>query len=140
MEKEGKIYEDATWGNIGKDIVPSRFYRAFRVEGPWNSDDESLWYDFNSEEKSEIVIDPELSNIVANVWGKAENFSTLSVTVTPNETLKGEYPLAQVKINEKFYDLGVLDNPLSLYMDKDYRISIIWSPELVETFRVIRLF
>ena len=36
----GDVYADATWGNIGKDIVPSRFYQAFMIEGRFQEDDE----------------------------------------------------------------------------------------------------
>lgn len=54
-----EIFNDVTWGNIGKDIVPSVFYQAYRVNGAWNGDDESLWYSFepgDGVDASEIAI------------------------------------------------------------------------------------
>lgn len=138
--EEVKIYEDATWGKIGKDIIPSRFYQVYKIEGPWLGDDESTWYEFDSEEKSEAVLEPAYPNYDVNKYGPTNSMEVVKVTITPNETLKAEYPKAQVKIDGKFYDLGILDNPVELYMDKDHKISIVWSPaELVESFRVIKL-
>lgn len=122
MENEVIIYEDAKWGKVGEDIVPSRFYQAYKVEGPWLGDDESTWYEFDSEEKSEIVLSVDGENLEA--------------TIKANASLSAEYPFAQVKIDGKFYDLGYIKNPVKFHMDKDHRISIIWSPELVESFRI----
>lgn len=139
-EDEVMVYDDATWGRTGQGIVPSRQYQVYRVPGPWLADDESAWYEFDSEEKSEVTIDPEYSNYASNKYGKTEYMEVVNVTVTPNETLKTQYPNAQVKIDGKFYDLGILDNPVEFVMSKDHKISIIWSPaELVESFRVVRL-
>lgn len=139
-ENEVKIYEDATWGLIGKGIVPSRLYQVYRVEGPWLGDDESTWYEFDSEEKSEATLDPEYPNYESNKYGQTAQMEVVKVTIVPNATLKSEYPQAQVRIDGKYYDLGILDNPIELYMDKDHRISILWStPDLVESFRVVRL-
>lgn len=135
---EVKIFDDATWGNYGKDIVPSRFYQAYKVFGPWNGDDESIWYSFDSENKSTISLDPELNNIVSNKWGMAIGDIELTVTVTPNETLKEKYPDAVVCLDGKYYDMGFLNNPIKLMMYGDHRLSIQWTPELVETFRICR--
>ena len=55
MNEEVKIYEDAAWGKYGKDIIPSRFYQVYKIEGPWLGDDESTWYEFDSEDKSATV-------------------------------------------------------------------------------------
>lgn len=60
------------------------------------------------------------------------------VTITPSQTLKSRYPYAVVTINGKEYDLKYLNNPIDLYMDKDYKISINWVwGSVVETFRII---
>lgn len=147
---EVKIYEDATWGKIGQDIIPSRFYQAYRVEGLFQGgDDEGMWYEFDNENKSTIVLDPVYPNYEWNKYGEVEEKKnedtgiqipqTISVTLTANSTLKGEYPNAIVKIDSKEYDLGILDNPVKLFMDRDHKISIFWAPGLVESFRVIKL-
>lgn len=140
MNEEVMIYEDATWGKIGKDIIPSRFYQVYKIEGPWLGDDESTWYEFDSENKSEATLEPVYPNYDGNKYGPTNSMEVVKVTVIPNETLKAEYPGAQVKIDGKFYDLGILDNPIELYMDKDHKISIVWATaELVESFRIIKL-
>ena len=140
MNEEVTIYEDATWGKIGKDIIPSRFYQVYKVEGPWLGDDESTWYEFDSENKSEAVLEPAYPNYEVNKYRPTNAMEIVKVTITPNETLKSEYPNAQVRIDGKYYDLAYLNNPVELYMDRDHRISIIWSAaELVESFRVISL-
>lgn len=139
MNEEVKIYDDAQWGNYGKDIIPSRFYQVYKVAGPWNGDDESLWYSFDSEDKSTISLDPELNNIVSNKYGMAIGNIELTVTITPNETLKSKYPDAVVRVDGVYHDLGFLNNPVTLLMTGDHRISIEWAPELVETFRLCRL-
>jgi hypothetical protein len=60
------------------------------------------------------------------------------ITITPSQTLKSRYPYAVVTINGKEYDLKYLNNPIDLYMDKDYKISINWVwGSVVETFRII---
>lgn len=140
MEKEVKIYEDATWGNIGKDIVPSRFYQVYRNNGLYQGgDDEGTWYNFESEDVSNITVTPTYPNYEWNKYGETKLGEEVSVTITPNSTLKGKYPDALVKIDGKFYDLKYLDNPVKLLMDKDYRISILWATDLVETFRIVCL-
>lgn len=145
-----KIYDDANWGLVGKDIVTSRFYQAFRVDGLYQGgDDEGTWYEFDSEEKSTISLDPTYPNYEFNKYGKVEEKfneesginlpQTISVTITANASLKSEHKNAIVKIDNKEYDLAILDNPVKLFMNKDHRISIFWTPELVERFRVIKL-
>lgn len=135
----GDVYADATWGNIGKDIVPSRFYQAFMIEGRFQEDDESLYYDFDSKDVSEISLSPEYENYEANKWGVTKLMEELEITITPNATLKSTYPDALVRIDGKEYDLAILDSPVKLLMSKDHRISIVWAPNLVETFRIITL-
>lgn len=131
--------ENANWGKYGSDIVPSRFFAAYRVEGTWQGDDESTWYSFDSPDKSTIVLDPEFPNYESNKYGKSPKMSEISVTITPNATLKTTYPEAQVRIDGAWYDLGILGSPLKFFMNKDHRVNIFWSPELVETFRVVTL-
>lgn len=134
-----EIYADVTWGNSGKDIVPSRFYQAFMISGRFQEDDESLYYDFNSKDVSSISLSPEYENYMANKYGVTKYMEEIELTITPNATLKSTYPTAIVKIDNKEYDLAVLDNPVKLLMSKDHRISIVWAPGLVETFRIITL-
>lgn len=133
------IYEDATWGTIGKDIVPSRFYQAFMIFGEFQGDDESMYYDFDSKDKSTISLDPEYENYEANKWGLTKDQEEIEVTITANSTLKSTYPDALVKIDGKDYDLAILDSPVKILMNKDHRISIVWATNLVETFRIIKL-
>lgn len=139
MEDEVTLYPDATWGNIGKDIVPSRFYQAFQIEGRFQWDDESLYYAFDNTNASEITLDPEYENYAANKWGTTKLMEEIEITITPNATLKSSYPDALVKIDGKEYDLAILDSAVSLVMNKDHRISIMWGPGVVETFRIITL-
>ena len=140
MNEEVKIYEDATWGKYGKDIIPSRFYQVYKIEGPWLGDDESTWYEFNSEDKSTAVLEPEYPNYEVNKYGLTEDMEVVKVTITPSEKLKSQYPDALVSIDGKFYDLCILNSPIELSMNKDHKISIVWSTaELVESFRVIKI-
>ena len=138
-DNETKIYEDATWGNKGKDIVPSRFYQVYKIEGPIFKDDEGIWYDFNSKDKSTVSLSPEYENFEFNKFGLTESMEELEVTITPNENLKNKYPNAIVNIDGKFYDLGILNNPLKLFMSKDHKVSILWEEGLVESYRFICL-
>lgn len=141
MNEEVKIYEDATWGKYGKDIIiPSRFYQVYKIEGPWLGDDESTWYEFDSENKSAAVLEPVYPNYEVNKYGLTGDKEVVKVTITPSEELKSQYPDALVSIDGKFYDLGILNNPIEFYMDKDHKVSIIWSTaELVESFRIIKI-
>lgn len=133
------IHDDAMWGNIGKDLIPSRFFAAYRVEGPWQADDESMWYSFDSEDKSTITIDPEYPNYEGNKYGLTADKEVVKVTIAVNANLKAAHPEANVRVDGKWYDLAHLDNALEFYMDRDHRINIFWGPGLVETFRVINL-
>ena len=136
------------WGPYGEDIVPSRFYQAYRVNGPWNADDESLWYSFepgDGVEPSEIaIVDLEddsktYGKIDANVYGKPGWEDVVKVTITVSEGLAESYPMAIVSIDGKEHDLAYLEEPFNLYMAHDHRISIFWAENLVETFRVVAL-
>lgn len=130
---------DTNWGTVGKDIVPSRFYQAFMIFGEFQGDDESLYYSFDSKDKSSITLSPEYENYEANKWGLTKNMEEIEITITPNSTLKSTYTDALVKIDGNEYDLAILNSPVKLLMNKDHRISIVWSANLVETFRIIKL-
>lgn len=63
---------------------------------------------------------------------------TVVATFTVSEDLAALYPKAIVSIDGKEYTLGVLDSPITFYMNRDHRVSINWIwNELVETFRII---
>jgi hypothetical protein len=53
MMDEVTIYDDATWGKYGKDLVPAPLYQVYRINGIWIGDDESLWYSFEPGEDAE---------------------------------------------------------------------------------------
>lgn len=136
------------WGPYGEDIVPSVYYQAFRVAGPWNSDDESLWYTFEPGEDVEpstiAIVDLEdeektYDKIIANLYGKPGWEDVVKVTITASEGLAELYPNAVVSIDGKEHDLEYISEPLELYMANNHRISIFWAPGLVETFRVVAL-
>lgn len=129
--------DNSKWGEIGHDI-PGKFYQVY-YGGKVLFDDESLYNAFpaNSEIKSSISVNPAMENYKANKYGLAEKFSEIAVTITVNEELKSKNPLAPVVIDGKYYDLNRLNSVVNFVMDKDHKISIIWSEELVETFRII---
>ena len=138
--------DDITWGKKGKDIIPSPIYQVYRISGVWTGDDESLWYSFepgDDMKPSEIAIvdanDEEITydKIEANKYGYAEG--VVKVKVTVSEDLAEAYPAALVDVDGKYYDLAYLDNPIEFYMNKNHRISIFWSEDLVETFRIVML-
>jgi hypothetical protein len=63
---------------------------------------------------------------------------TVVATFTVSGDLETLYPNAIVSIDGKEYTLGVLDSPITFYMNRDHRVSINWvCNELVETFRII---
>ncbi len=139
MNEDVKIYEDSTWGKTGKDIIPSRFYQVYKIEGTWLGDDESTWYGFDEDDHSTATISPEYPMYEANKIGLTKDMESVEVTIVPNENLVSKFPNAQVRIDYKYYDLGILNNPIKLHMDKDHKISIIWSSEIVESFRIIKI-
>jgi hypothetical protein len=145
---EVTIYDDATWGKHGKDIIPSPIYQVYRVKGAWNSDDESIWYSFDLSEglePSEIaIVDLEdetktYTKIEANKYGYTDDKEMVKVTITASESLAELYPAALVNIDGKLFDLNYLNNPIEFYMDKNHRVSIEWSDDLTETFRIVKL-
>jgi hypothetical protein len=70
--------------------------------------------------------------------GELVSSDVVEVTIAPSADLKTLHPGALVSIDGKEYTLGVLTNPITLYMNRDHRISINWiHNELVETFLII---
>lgn len=106
-------------------------------------------------EKGEIVVlkgNPdvyyECTNIVVTPNSKTtltldpstelKSSDTVVATFTVSGDLEALYPNAIVSIDGKEYTLGVLDSPITFYMNRDHRVSINWiCNELVETFRII---
>lgn len=129
--------DNATWGEVGHEI-PGKFYQVY-YGGNILSDDEGLYSSFraNSEVASSISIEPTYPNYQYNKYGKVAKNSSVVVTITPNETLAGKFPLALVKIDDKTFDLARLNSAVDFVMNEDHKISIFWSEDLVETFRII---
>ena len=147
-------------------IIPTVQYQVYGLDNVWFWDDEGQNYtgvpegsdisiqtvDSNSngseteepdeggdgegneeEDTTSDVTTPYEFNKYQSSYGKMAR-----VTITPSQTLKERYPYAVVTINGKEYDLKYLNNPIDLYMDKDYKISINWVwGSVVETFRII---
>ena len=141
------IYEDATWGKQGKDLIPAPVYQVYRISGIWTGDDESLWYSFEPGDglsASEIKIvdleddEKEYTVIEVNKYGLVEDKEVVKVTVTASKGLKNLYPNAIVNVDGKLHDLAFLSTPAQFYMDKNHRISIEWAEGLRETFRIIK--
>lgn len=129
--------DNATWGEVGHEI-PGKFNKVY-YGGNILSDDEGLYNSFhaNSEVASSISIEPGYPNYQYNKYGKIAKGSSVKVTITPNETLAGKFPLALVKIDDKTFDLARLNTAVDFVMNEDHKISIFWSEDLVETFRII---
>ena len=70
--------------------------------------------------------------------GELVSSDTITATITASSDLSALHPQALVSIDGKEYTLGVLDNPITLHMNRDHRISIRWiHNEIVETFLII---
>lgn len=128
---------NSIWGEIGQEI-PGKFYQVYNG-GKVLYDDESIYYSFDSELTSEVIIEPAYSNFKANKFGKVIKNEEINVIITVNETLAGENPLAHVVIDDKIFDLGILKTAIKFFMNKDHKISIHWKEDLIETFRFIAL-
>ena len=133
-------------------IIPTVQYQVYGLDNVWFWDDEGQNYTGVPVENPSANIDlwrpgslrrslPTTSDVTTpyefnkyqSSYGKMAR-----VTITPSQTLKERYPYAVVTINGKEYDLKYLNNPIDLYMDKDYKISINWVwGSVVETFRII---
>jgi hypothetical protein len=94
---------------------------------------------------TEITETPNLTSTITIKKGSDNDYKgelvssdVVEVTITPSADLKTLHPGALVSIDGKEYTLGVLTNPITLYMNRDHRISINWiHNELVETFLII---
>lgn len=150
--------DNATWGEVGHEI-PGKFSQVY-YGGNILSDDEGLYNSFhaNSEVASSISIEPVYPieepvepsdepsdepsepvypNYQYNKYGKITKGSSVKVTIKPHETLASQYPFSLVKIDGKTFDLARLNTAVDFVMDEDHKISIFWSENLVETFRII---
>jgi long-chain acyl-CoA synthetase len=74
---------------------------------------------------------------VANKFEGIAKYETINVTVTVNEVLAEQNPLAHVFVDGKEYDLNFLKSPVEFFMNKDHKISIHWTEDMVETFRFV---
>lgn len=139
------------------DLGLARFYQVYQIEGPWLGDDEGLYYSFPEDiEHSQVTIKPagletELDKFVGTteeVEGEVKELpnvlslesAPVEVTVVPSADLKDKYKFARVLIENKEYNLSVLDKPIifdNFYNNNVKKIKIVWSKDLVETFRVI---
>ena len=78
------------------------------------------------------------TTLTLNPATELKSSDTVVATFTLSEDLAALYPKALVSIDGKEYTLGVLDSPITFYMNRDHRVSINWvCNELVETFRII---
>ena len=78
------------------------------------------------------------TTLTLNPATELKSSDTVVATFTVSEDLAALYPKAIVSIDGKEYTLGVLDSPITFYMNRDHRVSINWIwNELVETFRII---
>ena len=75
-------------------------------------------------------------NLFASDAGAAGEIT--NVTITPNAVLKSMFgDITTVTIDGKDFDINYLNSAIKLSMNVDHRISIKWTPSLVETFRLI---
>ena len=108
---------DVTWGNVGKDVVISRFWEVY----------------FNDTMKGPDEVITKISEIKLS---EVED-GKINITFTPNEELINEYPNALVVVDGKWFDINILKSPISLNAAAKHRISIVWSQKtLVETFLI----
>lgn len=126
--------KNAIWGGIGHEI-PSKFYQIYNG-GKILYDDESLYYGFINEEVSTVAVESSYEK-VANKFEGIAKYETIKVTVTVNEVLAEQNPLAHVFVDGKEYDLNFLKSPVEFFMNKDHKISIHWTEDMVETFRFV---
>ena len=123
---------NSVWGEVGHEVT-GKFYQVYNG-GKILYDDESIYYEGISLASS-IVISPEKFNKEFKKYANFPKNEIINVTITVNETLKLENPLALVVIDGNTYDLGVLDSSIEFFMNKDHKISIYWKEGMVETFR-----
>ena len=144
-----------------QELATSNFYQAYVVNGPFQGDDESLYYSFlypnpdyseegEGSEKyiySAATIEPaggviDENEIFVNSKTTVDGMSVwadVNVTITAPDALKNAFPYARVEVDGKDYDLSVLDSAIKFDMGelRSHYIKIRWSKEYVETFRVV---
>ena len=90
-------------------------------------------------ECTEVTVTPNSrTTLTLDPATELKSSDTVVATFTVSADLEVLYPNAIVSIDGKEYTLGVLDSPITFYMNRDHRVSINWiCNELVETFRII---
>ena len=90
-------------------------------------------------ECTEVTVTPNSrTTLTLNPATELKSSDTVVATFTVSKDLEALYPNAIVSIDGKEYTLGVLDSPITFYMNRDHRVSINWiCNKLVETFRII---
>lgn len=125
---------EATWGKVGKDLPISGIVEISRMSGTYLGDDEGTWYTYTLT-PSVISLDPKQIEKIINQYKTKSNIE-VEVTITPDSSQLTSYPDLLVKIDDKWYDKGILSNPLTLLMTKDHRVSLWWDQDNIETFRI----
>lgn len=149
-EERKRVYADVHW-TAGADLVPSPLYQVYRILTNWaGKDDESLYNRFEVKDASGNLlnstvefIEPEDDDTLGNVGDNKYGYASGRVTIkiTPNATMKSNYPSAIVNIDGKEYDLERLSQNITFDMTvKDHYVDIHWNPivaDSVETIRVV---
>ena len=61
----------------------------------------------------------------------------VKINIELNETMAAKYPTPNIVIDGREYTSGIAGTDIVLYMNRDHRISILWTADIVETFLVI---
>lgn len=146
---EKVVYPDVHWTS-GVDLVPSPLYQVYCIQTTWaGKDDESLYNKFTVTDnqgnllKSTVTFTlpegNEYGDLGDNKYGYA--VGNVTVTITPNATMKENYPSAIVNIDGKEFDLARLDTGIVFDMTaKDHFVDIHWSPldpNVTESIRIV---
>lgn len=91
-----------------------------------------------AEEESEYE-EVEVSELRENKFGYVRLLSKVKLEITPNESLKEEYPDVIVVIDGKEYvGLSILSEPVEFFMNRDHEVIIDWMHgEVYEKFLVV---
>lgn len=125
---------EATWGKVGKCLPISSIVEISRMPGKYLGDDEGTWYTFTLT-PSDITLDPEQIEKIINQYQTDSNIE-VEVTITPDTKQLKSYPDLLVKIDDKWYDKGILSKPITFLMTKDHRVSLWWDQDNIEIFRI----
>ena len=160
---EKVVYPDVHW-TVGADLIPSPIYQVYQILTNWaGKDDESLYNRFDVRDGNgnllnstvafvaPVAADPEhptteeqaaidkvnaYGNVGDNKFGYANGMVTISIT--PNVTMKTNNPFAIVNIDGKELDLGRLNSNITFDMrNKDHYVDIHWDGSTVETIRIV---